>query len=285
MCDNFLKDSLIKDGMVYNIEQFCGYLWCDYKTYGIEDYFDDEFKYKHINFLKTFCIFIFSLYIFLRRIDVWLENYKGVYSYLKKTYEVYIGYLMVMGVFMEYNMESNTCSYYHDCLNINFGGGDHLRSSTHYYRLYNEECPSVMELILSYEESNSEMVDDDCGDDCCYIDNICDTYIRNDYSYYDYNYTISKRGEFDTNGWAEPSGMRPLHINSKAYDCYNYQIEELIISYIKLNEEYYDNILQLIFGSFIVINFVIMMLMLIHECDGEEKEGKTSEHRQLRVGA
>ena len=52
-----------------------------------------------------------------------------------------------------------------------------------------------------------------------------------------------------------------------------------------MNEEYYDNLLQLIFGSFTVINLVIMMLMLIHECDGEEKEGKTIEHRQLRASA
>ena len=277
-----LTESVIKDGMIYNIEQFCGNLWCNYVTYEPEEYFDDEFKYKHINAIQSFCILICSIYIVAGRFDTCPEKYR---VFLRRLYTLYIGYLMFMGPTESYIMESKTCSYYHDCVSINHDGMNHLRSSTHYYILYNEECPSVMDLILSYEESNSEIVDDDCGDDCCYIDITCNTYIREDLSYYDYNHTISKRAESGD----EKTGMIPLHINSKNADCYNYQIEELIISYIKLNEEYYDNIYAIIVFTFIFINIIVMITILINECfpkkEGQQKERRSSEHQQLRASA
>ena len=137
------------------------------------------------------------------------------------------------------------CEIYDNCYNDN----NEIKSDTYVYNIKKgKECNTFSEIInLNYEEEECEK--SEFG--CCYIRTTCDSYMRGNYTYNDFNFIINKGYPY---GY-ENTGIKK--IDREGTNCNN--LEDIIIEHVNKNN---DNIFSLII--IIIIMFIIINISIIN---------------------
>jgi len=263
---------------MYSINPICTNTWCLHEHYEYSEFFPDILRPQILGMINGILVLVFGIGY---NIDTYYEKIKikddKIYVFiLLITHMVYI--VICIGMLLYYvNMKQNICDYKYDCEE---GHNGNTNPSIILFNLYNDECPTVTDLIYEYEGQHPELIDDDCmrNGECCSIDVLCNNLMEMLVSFEEFNTTNTNR---NSGVLPRETGINPLHINFM-HECNKYPIEELIYSSMKVNRNYYYNMLTYIITSYITLNGIMLMIIILkNRC----KDKKTVEHHKLSGSA
>jgi len=158
------------------------------------------------------------------------------------------------------------CEIYDKCYNDN----NQIKSDTYVYNVKKGgQCNTLSEIIiLDYKEVNCE--DSDFG--CCYIKISCDSYIRNNSSYYEYSVIDGKKFP---HGYINTGETK---IDKEGSNCNN--IENVILNHVNKND-YIFTYLMLLFILILILSIsflyrkkLIKQITILKEKYNEKNDGE-----------
>lgn len=267
--NNGYVDSMITDmGKVYDFTRFCTSIICNFENIEISDLMVDDFK---ISILYKVCLFGFILSLM---VSLFQEKATGKVGILiVKETKLYIAFITLFCVYNMLYMEPRSCEIYHGCgiEENSIHETYYLRKSTYYYLLYDDYCPTPSELIYNYENNHENHLTDECGEkgeECCKVDTMCNTFITEYKSALEFNNTLQLRDIEEHKGVYKET----IHIKDIG-ECYNYDLDSLIYEYIKVNRNYFINLMNIVIQMyFIIIILTFGISMIIIKCEKKEKK-------------
>ena len=194
-------------------------------------------KYKNLNTENKECIFeinrLLLCYSYLMILCLLIR-----FSYIDENLSVN-GFLYDKNVKIDCSDKPfDCCEIYDKCYNDN----NNINSDTYIYNIKKGgQCNTLSEIILlNYKEENCE--DSEFG--CCYIKTSCDSYMRKNFSYYEYSIINSKKFP---HGYMNTGEKK---IDKDGSNCNN--IEDIILDHVNKNDY--------IFRYFIMIIILVIII-------------------------
>lgn len=267
--NNEYVDSMITDmGKVYDFTKYCTSTICNFENIEISDLMVDDFK---ISILYKVCLFGFILSLM---VDLFREKATGKVGILiVKETKLYIAFITLFIVYNMLYMEPRSCEIYHGCgIEENpIHETYYLSKSTYYYLIYSDYCPTPSELIYNYEKNHENLLTDECGEkgeECCKVDTMCNTFITEYKSALEFNNTLQMRDTEEHKGVYKET----IHIKDIG-ECYNYDLDSLIYEYIKVNRNYFIDLINIVVWIYsIIITVTFGISMIIIKCEKKERE-------------